>query len=239
MVPITCNNNESFWRAPLTCVALLLLLATGFSFAEVACESSVDVADEAEPTDIVSVPAEIEATLPILIIEEIGVEQVEISIDPVQTSPPATVIPEPPVQTNVANHAGVLNQDRQFALGMIETGNNDSAVGGLGEVSRYQIMPSVWKTYSASRSYRDLDTATDVAKRHWTSLYEYFQKKNEREPTDFDMYVLWNTRFGYYAAKGFDPGRLHPVVRDRAQRFANLVEDSQRRSSEVEMAALR
>ncbi len=38
------------------------------------------------------------------------------------------------------------------------------------------------------------------------------------------MYVLWNTRYGYYASKGFKPARLNPVVRDRAQRFANLVE---------------
>src|ERR1035437_8720650 len=30
---------------------------------------------------------------------------------------------------------------RRFALGMIETGNNDREIGGAGEVSRYQLMP--------------------------------------------------------------------------------------------------
>jgi len=34
---------------------------------------------------------------------------------------------------------------------------------------------------------------------------------------------LWNTNFGYYARKGFDPARLPAIVRDRAQRFVNLV----------------
>jgi len=37
------------------------------------------------------------------------------------------------------------------------------------------------------------------------------------------MYVLWNTRFGHYARKGFEPARLSAVVRDRAHRFVNLV----------------
>ena len=37
------------------------------------------------------------------------------------------------------------------------------------------------------------------------------------------MYVMWNTKFGYYAKRGFVPARLAPVVQDRAQRFVNLV----------------
>ena len=40
-------------------------------------------------------------------------------------------------------------------------------------------------------------------------------------------HVLWNTRYGYYASKGFNPARLHPVVRDSAQRFVNLIEASE------------
>ena len=54
-------------------------------------------------------------------------------------------------------------------------------------------------------------------------LYATFKKQAHREPGDFDLYVLWNTRSGYYAGKGFAPDRLAPVVRDRAQRFVNLV----------------
>jgi hypothetical protein len=37
------------------------------------------------------------------------------------------------------------------------------------------------------------------------------------------MYVLWNTRFGYYARHGFSRTRLTAVVLDRAERFVNLV----------------
>jgi hypothetical protein len=62
-----------------------------------------------------------------------------------------------------------------------------------------------------------------VAQQHWLTLYTTFKKQAQREPSDFDMYVLWNTRYGYYAGKGFKPERLNAVVRDRAQRFVNLV----------------
>lgn len=116
-----------------------------------------------------------------------------------------------------------LNARHRFALGMIETANNDDEIGGAGEVSRYQIMPSVWKHYSDSRNYQDPHISLEVAQQHWSALHTFFKKQTHREPTDFDMYVLWNTRYGYYASKGFNPARLNLVVRDRAQRFANLV----------------
>ena len=120
--------------------------------------------------------------------------------------------------------SAVLNERHRFALGMIETANNDEEIGGAGEVSRYQIMPSVWKHYSSSRNYRNPEVSLEVAQQHWTALHTAFIKQAHREPDDFDMYVLWNTRYGYYASKGFNPSRLNPIVRDRAQRFANLVE---------------
>ncbi|HKS37900.1 MAG TPA: hypothetical protein VJW76_11960 [Verrucomicrobiae bacterium] len=116
-----------------------------------------------------------------------------------------------------------LTTNRLFALGMIESGNDDRGVGPAGEVSRYQIHPAVWRAYSPSRDYHDPEVSLSVARQHWNYLTNYFRRKAGREPTDFDMYVLWNTRFGYYAGRGFDPGRLHSVVRDRARRFVNLV----------------
>ena len=118
----------------------------------------------------------------------------------------------------------VLDNRRLYALGAIETGNNDNEIGQAGEVSRYQIMPSVWKHYSHSSYYDDPQVSRAVAQQHWSSLYALFKKQTGREPDNFDMYVLWNTRCGYYASKGFQPARLDPVVRDRAQRFVNLVE---------------
>ncbi len=110
-----------------------------------------------------------------------------------------------------------------FALGMIESGNDDRGVGPGGEVSRYQIHPSVWKAYSTSTEYRNPDVSAQVARQHWSQLTNYFRECAGREPTPFDMYVLWNTRFGHYARKGFNPARLSSIVRERAQRFVNLV----------------
>jgi len=117
----------------------------------------------------------------------------------------------------------LLDEKRLFALGMIETGNDDRGVGPAGEISRYQIHPMVWKFYSDSREYRNTELAHQVARQHWNCLTNYFRDKAGREPTDFDMYVLWNTRFGFYARKNFDAQRLPRLVSARAQRFVNLV----------------
>ncbi len=113
-----------------------------------------------------------------------------------------------------------------FALGMIESGNDDRGIGRAGEVSRYQIHPSVWKLYSTSTDYRNPEVSAQVARQHWNYLTNYFREYAGRAPTPFDMYVLWNTRFGHYARKGFDPTRLSSMIRDRAQRFVNLVNRS-------------
>jgi hypothetical protein len=110
-----------------------------------------------------------------------------------------------------------------FALGMIESGNDDRGIGRAGEVSRYQIHPSVWKVYSNSTDYWNPAISAQVARRHWDYLTNYFREFAGREPTSFDIYVLWNTRFGHYARKGFDPKRLSSLIRDRARRFVNLI----------------
>ena len=140
------------------------------------------------------------------------------------TGRPSTLNAQPSTALVATGSAGVLDRRHQFALGMIETGNDDREIGGAGEVSRYQIMPSVWRHYSGSRSYRNPQVALAVARRHWAVLHDSFKQQAGREPTDFDMYVLWNTHFGYYLGRHFDPVRLSPVVRDRAQRYVNLVQ---------------
>lgn len=122
------------------------------------------------------------------------------------------------------NNVSELDPCRQFALGMIETGNDDHEIGGAGEVSRYQIMPAIWHQFSDSQSYHNPATSQAVARQLWSKLYSRFKQQAHREPTDFDMYVLWNTRYGYYASKGFNPKRLSAAVRERAQRFVNLIE---------------
>jgi len=110
------------------------------------------------------------------------------------------------------------------ALGMIESGNNDAAIGTSGEISRYQIKPYIWREYSASRSWRDVRVAALVAQDYLTDLEETFRKRARREPTDFDLYVLWNAGPAYYSKVGFAPERVHRVIRERASRFVNLRE---------------
>ena len=129
-----------------------------------------------------------------------------------------------PLPTTLAGDPAVLDSHRRLALGMIETGNHDDEIGGAGEVSRYQIMPSVWRQYSRSQNYRNPEVSFSVAQKHWARLYAGFIRQAHREPTDFDMYVLWNTHYGYYASKGFNPNRLAVSVRDRAQRYVNLIQ---------------
>jgi len=116
-----------------------------------------------------------------------------------------------------------LDSRRLNALGMIETGNDDRAIGAAGEVSRYQLAPPVWKSYSSSSDYRNPAISLQVARLHWNHLAAYFKEKTGRMPEDFDMYVLWNTRYGYYAHYNFSHRQVSAIVRDRAQRFVNLV----------------
>jgi hypothetical protein len=139
-------------------------------------------------------------------------------------APRRALVVVPKAEAPVTGNSGVLDRRHQFALGMLETGNDDREIGGAGEVSRYQIMPSVWRRYSASRNFGNPQVSLAVAQRHWATLYGAFKQQAGREPTDFDMYVLWNTHYGYYAARNFNPARLAPVVRDRAQRYVNLVQ---------------
>ena len=108
------------------------------------------------------------------------------------------------------------------ALSLIESGNNDAAVGGAGEVSRYQILPKVWRGYTRSRDYRNSWLAGDVARRHLVVLEQSFLNHTGRKPADFDLYVLWNAGLEYYRRHDFSPSRVHRIIRDRAARFANL-----------------
>lgn len=116
-------------------------------------------------------------------------------------------------------HAGL---SRLAALSMIESGDNDSVVGEVGEVSRYQIKPWIWKLYSQSEDYRSPVIASYVAEKHLNALEETFHKRARRAPTDFDLYVLWNAGPTYYGRIGFASTRVHPVIKDRARRYANL-----------------
>jgi hypothetical protein len=116
-------------------------------------------------------------------------------------------------------HAGLSKLE---AISMIETADRDWIVGKAGERSRYQIMPKVWQSYTTSRDYRNPELARTVAERHLAGLEETFRKATGREASDFDRYVLWNGGPTYYAKINFDASRVHPVIRERADRYVNL-----------------
>lgn len=103
--------------------------------------------------------------------------------------------------------------DRWAALSMIESGNDDSAIGSLGEVSRYQIRPKLWPGGNPHNAAFALGVAQKIMQ---SRLAKFERNHNNRPPTDFEFYVLWNA-----------PQEVnHPckAVAARAHRFANLVQ---------------
>jgi len=111
---------------------------------------------------------------------------------------------------------------RLEALAMIETGNNDAAVGEAGEVSRYQIKPWIWRRYCQREGYQNHDLSGEVAEKYLADLEQVFRDRTGRDAGDFDVYVLWNAGPTYYARINFAQSRVHPIIRERAQRYVNL-----------------
>ncbi|HTR40965.1 MAG TPA: hypothetical protein VMH87_05065 [Pseudomonadales bacterium] len=102
--------------------------------------------------------------------------------------------------------------DRWSALSMLESGNDDQAIGTCGEISRYQIRPYLWPGGNPLNAHEALKVAKNIMHTRITK----FEASHHREPTDFEFYVLWNA-----------PQEVnHPkrVVAERAHRFANLVQ---------------
>jgi hypothetical protein len=113
-----------------------------------------------------------------------------------------------------ATTATVSAMDCWTALAMIESGGQDSVVGSHGEISRYQILPSLWRGGSPLNSR----TALANAQRIMAARVQNFKRANGRAPSDFEFYVLWNA-----------PAQIkhpHGVVAERARRFVNLTADS-------------
>jgi hypothetical protein len=113
---------------------------------------------------------------------------------------------------------------RLEAISMIETGDNDAVRGLAGEVSRYQLMPRVWNSYTNSTAYRDHQVSAIVAQRHLDYLEHWFGQAVGRAPTEFEIYVLWNAGPTYYGKKHFTATAVHASIRERAERFVNLRE---------------
>ena len=114
------------------------------------------------------------------------------------------------------------------ALAEFETGATtpvacaaDQKIGRSKEVSRFQILPGLWQQYSTSQDYADPETAWAVAKSILQDRRETFRRHTGRDWNYFELYLMWNAP-GTFARAKYDPKKLPRVVRERAERFANL-----------------
>jgi hypothetical protein len=126
--------------------------------------------------------------------------------------------------TVVFSLATVTSQAMSFwpALAEIESGNNDYAVGTVGEISRYQIRPEIWQIYSSSKHYTDQAVALRVAQKHLAKLSHDFENATGHPPTEADCVVLWKSGITGYERRGFNARLMSAAHKDRLARFHNL-----------------
>jgi hypothetical protein len=132
-------------------------------------------------------------------------------------------------QSAQLNTASVDLRSVKWALGQVETGADcegpcaaDYVRGRHLEVSRYQIRLELWHQHTKSKDYANPARAWEIAHTILAERARSFRARSGREPTAFDLYVMWNAPTHYQQA-GFRPGRVKGVIAERARRFANLV----------------
>ena len=108
------------------------------------------------------------------------------------------------------------------ALGAIESGDDDHAVGYAGEVSRYQIKKNIWRAYSSSSRFWDKNEAWRIVEQVLAVRVDAYRRHTGHAPAAFDIYVLWNAP-GQFQRVGYQQRRISRVVAERATRFTNLV----------------
>ena len=109
-----------------------------------------------------------------------------------------------------------FGMDRFAALSMLETGDDDQAVGSAGEISRYQVRKIEWQSVTNSANYCDSETARVVMAQIMDKRTHAFEARFGRPPTDYEFYALWN------APSQAMEGRISPKVAARCERFTNL-----------------
>lgn len=129
----------------------------------------------------------------------------------------------------VSERAQAFEPPVKHSLAMIETGATSSRKGkwdytrgGSGEISRFQIMPDVWKRYTKSQNWTNPDIAWTVAKRILHDRVREFRSKVGRTPEPVELYLLWN-KPGHFAANKYKFYLVKRTYLQRAKRFANLV----------------
>lgn len=117
--------------------------------------------------------------------------------------------------------------NRWNALSMLESGDNDYAVGRCGEISRFQIRAEYWP----GGNPHDASDALTVARQIMHARVDQFEQTHGRQPTNFEFYILWNA-----------PAEVdHPVgcVAERARRFVNLVSRAEYQTTQTASSARR
>lgn len=102
-----------------------------------------------------------------------------------------------------------------------EASKADRVRGGAGEISRFQILPKVWRAYTKSKDHTNPQVAWTVAQRILDDRISDFQKATGRLPKPIELYLLWN-KPGHFAAKGYRVKEVASHYRLKAQRFENL-----------------
>jgi len=111
----------------------------------------------------------------------------------------------------------------RFALGQIESGSQDKAVGKAGEVSRFQILPGMWNGIIYRHGLGSVNSQSEAEA--WVVVKTWLAW-NMRPLTKYrpsQIYALWHRPDKFRRARY----RLSSLTRreqDRCRRFANLYE---------------
>src|ERR1043166_125696 len=96
-------------------------------------------------------------------------------------------------------HAATLPPGTRETLAQFETGATrstrcagDLAVGTHKEISRFQILPSVWREYSREKNFQDPNAAWTVTERILRDREAEFYRATGRSWDATDLYLMWN-----------------------------------------------
>lgn len=116
------------------------------------------------------------------------------------------------------------------ALAEFESGNNDKAVGAAGEVSAFQIMPATWRSIAGEHvpltkyNIERRTVALSVARQHVNLMIKSFREEVGRLPSPGEVYAMYNCGYAAFKKKNWTIEKLPKKVRDKVDRFLNLLE---------------
>jgi len=110
------------------------------------------------------------------------------------------------------------------AIAMVESGNNDRAVGKAHEISRYQIKPQIWQQYGLLRKqdYTNPFVAEQIALKHARHLQHVMPSFAANSVTH--MAAAWNYGPTNMRIAGYQLTNLPPSVISYSERVQNVYE---------------